>query len=294
MHIRNKLYPYPILAETYKNYDYIDSHFDIIANQEMKKDRLVLRFQPILNNKDLENLIENGSAEFVVHIESVITSYRKLLNVPKNGCSCEILADDIEDVVSVCPFIIAKKDIPNYKNQQFNKVYEGFSFDIEKGNILAIGQEYEFPIEKEMDEYSKLPSIFVVTPIKDEKEKDMKINIGGDRINIQLPLKSYAQFNKSKLNDAYAPIVHSMLIIPALLKCFEELKSKAYQGMYWEISSRRWYRVIEKALKKHNIELSEDTIHQIDSFEKAQLLFEDTINRGLMNLFNLDLQTEEE
>ena len=294
MHIRNKLYPYPILAETYQNYDYIDSHFDIVTNYEMKKDRLILKFQPVLNNKGLDELIQKGKAEFVVHIESVITSYRRLISVPKAGCEHEILADEIEDIVTVCPFIIAKCPIKAYQNKQFNKVYEGFTFDIEKGNILAIGLEYEFPIEKEMDEYSKLPSIFVVTPIKNDKEKDMKINIDGDRINIQLPLKSFTQFTKSQLNDAYAPIVHSMLIIPALLKCFEELKVKAYQESYWEISSRRWYRVLERALKKHDIELSEENIQQLDSFECAQLVFDNTTNRGLMNLFNLDLQMEED
>ena len=294
MHIRNKLYPYPILAETYKNYDYIDSHFDIIVDHEMEKDRLTLKFHPVLNNDDLQSLIDCGKISFVAHLESTITSYRKLITVPKEGCETTISADDVEGEISVCSFIIANCDIPNYKNKQFNEVYSGFSFDIEKGNVLAIGLEYEFPIEKEQDEYSKVPSIFVVTPIKDEKETDMKIDINNDRINIQLPLKSFAQFTKSKLNEAYSPIVHSMLIVPALMKCFEELKIKKFSGEFWEISSRRWFKVIQKALKKYDIELTEENADSIESFECTQIIFDNTINRGLMNLFSLDLKMEED
>jgi len=73
-----------------------------------------------------------------------------------------------------------------------------------------------------------------------------------------------------------------MIVIPALMKCFEDMKSKPDE--FYTFEDRRWFRVIKKAMKKQNIELSEDTILSIDAFVVAQKLMDNTTNRAILQI----------
>ena len=48
-------------------------------------------------------------------------------------------------------------------------------------------------------------------------------------------------------NPNAQPVLHSMLIIPALIKCIEELKQKLIH--IYEYEERRWFKVLNKAAK---------------------------------------------
>ena len=152
MHIKAKLYPYPILADF--NNDYIDSQFNIAVIVQSYPNELCLEFRPELNNSGIKTLINNNQAYYAVHIECALTSFRKLVIIPTDGLVYKIPADCIEGPISFCPFIIAKTDIVNYSNEKFNTDYEGIVFDIEAGNIIAIGQEVQTRVEKEDDNFA--------------------------------------------------------------------------------------------------------------------------------------------
>lgn len=280
MHIKAKLYPYPVLANF--NDDYKNSKFNIISTLQFFPNEVVLQFKPVLENQGIQKLINDGKAIFVAHIESALTSYRKIVKMQGEGAEFRIPAESIEGLISICPFIIATQDINGYVNEDFNPDYEGATFDLEKGNILAIGQEVQTRIEKENDDLANVPSIFAVTEIKDVDKKDIIINNTNNKINVQLPKDSFFEFKLAMNNPNSMAVIHSMIIIPALMKCFDDMKSKPEDLYIYE--DRRWFRALKKALRKINVELTEDTILSLDSFTIAQKLMDNTTNRAILSI----------
>lgn len=287
MHIKAKLYPYPVLT-TFNN-DYIDSFFDVSIEEEKTEKEITLKFTPSLTNEELGNLIESGEALFIAHIECSYTSFRKIVQIPTSGTAITISANRIAEVLNICPFIVAAGDIFSYTNKKFNAEYDGASFDLEKGSIMAIGYEKVYRIEKEDDEVANVPSIFSVTEILDQRQKDIIIDYTGDKIGIRLPSPVYRKFVTQNSNNPNAqPVLHAMLIIPALIKSLEEVKHSGVD--YYQYEERRWFRAIQKAAKKLDIEISEETISSIDSFELAQKLMHNTTSNGIVNLNKVALE----
>lgn len=281
MHIKAKLYPYPVLASF--NNDYLDSSFDIEVEEIITEKEITLKFTPKLDNEELANVIRSNDASFVVHIECAFTCFRKLVEVPFEGKAITISANRVEEVMHLCPFIVADRDIYDYKNSKFNAEYEGVSFELDKGSIMAIGFEKVIRIEKEDDDLANVPSIFSVTEIIDPKVTDIVIDYSSDKIGLRLPSPVYRKFVTQNSNNPNAqPVLHAMLIIPALIKCLEEVKHSGED--YYLYEERRWFRSIQKAAKKLNIDLSEENIVNIDTFDVAQKIMKNTTANGIINL----------
>ncbi len=281
MHIKAKLYPYPVLASF--NNDYLDSSFDIETEETVGEKEITFKFMPKLNNEELANLIRSNDASFIVHIECTLTCFRTIVEVPFEGCTVTISANKVEEVMQLCPFIVATRDVYNYKNSKFNAEYEGISFELDKGSIMAIGLEKVLRIEKENDDLANVPSIFSVTEIIDPKVTDIVIDYSGDKIGIRLPSTAYRKFVTQNSNNPNAqPVLHAMLIIPALIKCLEEVKHSGED--YYSYEERRWFRSILKAAKKLNIDINEENIFDIDTFDLAQKLMNNTTINGIVNL----------
>jgi len=281
MRIKAKLYPYPVLASF--NNDYIDSAFDIEVEETITEKEIIFKFIPKLENEGLAELIHSNDATFVVHIECSFTCFRRVVEIPFEGKSVTISANKIEEVINLCPFIVAARDIYDYKNTKFNSEYEGVSFELDKGSIMAIGYEKVIRIEKENDDLANVPSIFSVTEIIDTRITDIVIDYSGDKIGLRLPTKVYRKFVTQNSNNPNAqPVLHAMLIIPALIKCLEEVKHSGDE--YFTYENRRWFRAIVKAAKKLNIEINEDSIVNIDTFDLAQKIMNNTTSNGIINL----------
>ena len=290
MRIKAKLYPYPVLAPTFNN-DYVDSDFNIEITSQVLPSEIILNFIPILSNKGLKKLIDEQKANFIVHIECAMTSYREIIRINEDGLEYRIPADKIEGMIYFCPFIIATENIDNYSNEKFNKDYEGITFNIEKGNILAIGQEASLFAEKENDDLSNVPSVFAVTDVKDPERKGIVIDNTGNKINIQLPEDDFNKFKIDMNNPAAISIIHSMIIVPAIMKCLEDLKNPE---LFMQYSEKRWARALKKAIIKLGYEFNTESITSLNSFEIAQKIMDNTICRGINDIQNIAIKQEED
>ena len=75
-----------------------------------------------------------------------------------------------------------------------------------------------------------------------------------------------------------------MIIIPALIYTFETLRREGTS----EYEYRRWYKSIERALRKNEMELNNDLLESIPSFEIAQKLLDLPIDNALEALVSHD------
>ncbi|MGN1222785.1 MAG: hypothetical protein ACI4T1_01485 [Christensenellales bacterium] len=283
MHIRAKLYPYPLLESCFGQEDYIDSSFNILVEHKNNLDSVELKFTPVLINAGIQKLIDEGNAYFAVHIECHLTSFRDLYRVGKE-LILKLDANDVEGFVNICTFIIANNNLREYTNDKFNEDYAGTRFDIEKGNILAIGDSYELEINKVQDNLGNMQSIFGLIESKNENEKDIKIDLSRDKINIVLPKNEFIEFKTMMRTRANHAVLHSMILVPALMQAIDEMKKRVQNNNLYEIEEKKWYRSIVKAAENLGIIIDEENILELPNFETAQKLIANTINRGILNL----------
>ncbi len=278
MDIRYKLYPYPVLSAATD--DYRDGQFIFKVQKELGIREIILKISLELENESLSELIQAGKAEYVIHIECPYTSYREALRFQDTEYVRKIPEKNLNGKVSVCAFLVAKVNIKNYINKGWNEVYKGLAFDLERGSILAIGGQYDLYVVKEMENLAKVPSIFTICRSAADNEEEMKIDIADHKIAITLSSEGFQNYKLLAAMPHYIPVLHSLLILPALIYVFETLLREGIE----DFETRRWFRVLEKTLKKDKIILNQDTLNNIPSYELAQKLLDLPIQKALSEM----------
>lgn len=278
MDIRYKLYPYPMLAADMD--DYIDSSFSFAVSIEKEIREIKFSFDLKLKNDGLAQMIESGKAEYLIHIECPQTCYRHALKIADTSCIHRISESDLNGRVSLCAFIVAKEDISSYHNSSFNPDYEGASFSIERGSILAIGGQYTLNIVKDTEELAKIPSIFTICKRAADTGDGMEIDLDGDKIAITLSSESFSTYKNLASYLNYQPAFHAMLIMPALIYVFETLRRESID-LY---NDKRWFTAISKTLKRYDVMLNTETLENTPSYTLAQKILNLPVDRALTTL----------
>ncbi len=287
MDIRSRLYPYPVLSDSTD--DYTVSSFAFELDIRKGPCELIFSVKMMLNDTVLQNMIQNNEAQFLIHIECPYTAYRVALCFTEDFFERHILEKNLNGKVSVCGFVVAKKDIRNYSNPAFNSDYNGLKFDIDKGGILAVGGQYNMIVTKETEDLAKIPSIFTICRCASDSDNSMKIDIDGDKIAVNLCNEDFQNYKLLSCSPSFLPVFHSMLIMPSLIYIFETLRREGTENY----ETRRWYQAIRKTLGKYEITLNEESLAQYPSFELAQKLLELPVNKAFSSLvaFN-DMEDE--
>ena len=288
MDIRRRLYPYPVLSDMTN--DYVNSSFsmELEASQGIKEICFIISLQ--LENKEIEQLISDDEAEYVIHIECSCTSYRTVIKTDERKIQKRIPEHKLNGKVTICAFIVAKKGIPQYHNSSFNKDYGDMHFSLNRGNIIGIGGQINIEVTKEVEELSKIPSIFTICRCAADIDESMKFDITGEKIAITLFYKSFENYKVLSGFSAMLPVLHSMLIVPALIYTFEMLRKEGIS----EFEDLRWFKSIKRTLNKNNMILNEELLDTIPSFELAQKSLDLPINRAFDTLVSMDTTDEEE
>ncbi|MCM1579324.1 MAG: hypothetical protein NC078_11050 [Ruminococcus sp.] len=286
MDIRRRLYPYPVLSSATD--DYIGSSFDFEIKAEKGLREICLSVTFSLSDSHIQELINEGKAKFALHIECPHTAFRTVLMTDGETMSRNIPEHKLNGKVSVCAFITVVSQTLNYTNSAFNEDYEGISFELRKGNIIAVGGQVNIEITKETEELAKIPSIFTVCRSAEDAEDGMKINIDGEKIVLTLSDKSFRNYKILAGDPLMLPVIHSVLIVPALIYTFETLK-KDGTGEY---ENQRWYKSIEKNLLRSNIKLNSELLENVPSYELAQKSLDLPVDRAFEALASYDISDE--
>ena len=243
MRAKNRLSPYPILT----NYtdDYKNGSFQAYINAYEEYGKLCIHVEFELDSQYLQNLITQGDAEFLIHLECPSTSYRERISGNKKIYTKTIPIDLITDVLEANTFIVASKDGVEYSSDSFNDDYKGFKFKVCKNEILAIGDSAKITIKNDTRELESLPSIIKIIKV-DNAEKAMAIDTDGDDIKIKLSEKVCDNY-KAVGNSVYSKTAFSLVIFPALLVVLTRMVSNYADS---DISDRRWYQIVEKKLEE--------------------------------------------
>ncbi len=259
MNINDKRYPYPVLTPNGDDYD--KSEFDIDLEVMKTPDEITLTLSPTLKNDGLKKLIAiENKAKIIVHIESPKTVFRRTYDVQMPICDkasekentvVTINAADLSGTVSVCPFIVATEDIPDYTNESFNPDYECEAFSIDCGAVLAEGRQRTFVADTSREALATVASIFSVVKCVSNDCKTFRNDFSGEKIRISMPEEMFSQYGTLKDTEEDREALWAMVFVPALVEVLATLAAerRCNDEVFSEYQGRRWYRAIDKALR---------------------------------------------
>lgn len=290
MEIKYKLYPYPVLWD--KNDDYKKpSKFSVEVEPKEDFKNIKLKINFLLKDKEIEKLIKENKAEYVVHIEGTSTYFREIISTKETEINYVLKDRDILGRLQVNFFILAKQDIKDYRNDNFNEDYSSETFNLKKGNIIAIADGYRFDIEKNDDELGKISSIFSICKKETVEQTGMTIDMGYEKIRIGLNITDYVNYSQLSQNPNKVDSVNSIIIFPALIYIFEQLKKDFNETDYTEY---KWFRALENIFKKNGEELNKGLLENEISIDLAQRVLNYPIERAFNSLINEDEGDDEE
>lgn len=283
MDIKYRLYPHPVLWD--KNDDYKNSSFNCEINLKRDIKKFILDLDFRLQNKEIEELIKNGQAEYILHIESPASTYREVKKSKMTKVSIVLGDEHLLGKISLCPFIVAKQNIEYFKNSDLNEDYDGVTFNLSKGTIIAIGTQQTFKVDKENEDLSQVPSIFTICKKETVEEMPMEIELNDNKIRITLNKVDYENYF---MNVKTKPtVVNAFLIYPSLIFAFERIKENVN-----EYEEFRWFNALSNMFVKYGMTLDEDLVKSKTSIELAQKVMSLPISKALLDI-GITLDDEE-
>ena len=272
MKMNNRSFNYPVLAEGIN--DYKNCAFEADYNFSQSADAIILNFNFDTDCAEINNLIQRGAAEFVIHLECATTIFRKILKSARGEFSAEINLSRVKNVLEIVAFIIMKNDIENFSCKDWSADFYGLKFNLAKGNILAYKTLASLKIPDNPDNFAGEESIFTVCRMVDA-ENFFDVDFEGERIKIILSAAEYDFFVNANENLEVQPLVNSLVILPALIYVLEELQTEGALEIY---ETKDWFISLKNNYGADFV----DDLQNEDLFELAQKL----INLPLARAFD--------
>jgi len=258
----NREYPHPVLGIGDAVAGEFKVHLSVKAGQE------TVRIEPVfeLDNDDLNTVIAEGKAAFAAQVYCRGTMYRDLIKSEKAVAKPVMIpTPKLRDRVEVDFFVCATETIPEYVNSASHSDYSGYTFNIEKGEILAYGGQGVFNANKTPEELKAISAFMNID--KYDKENGPIYNFyDSEKITIRLPENDYLMYQHIVNNPFVANILHSSVVLPALMDAIDVLQSGT--GDY---SERSWHRILEKMVE----ETKQDNLMKI-----GQKILDNPVNRA--------------
>lgn len=279
MEIKNRLFPYPVLCV--ENDDYENCSFDI--NTKVKEDinDIVLDFDIRLeNNKELQWLIRDGYAQFVIHIECSSTAFRTMVTSVSTKKTVRIPKSRVNNAISLLGMIIAEKDIVGFKSNLLNEDYDE-EINFNRGAILAYRNLPKVYVTKNYEELAGDNSFFTVikrTDIEEAESLPVVYDITDAKIKILVSEKTYDEYIKYHANLTMQPLLNTLLVMPAIAHMVDELRNcgdiERFKPLYW-------FQKISKSCKLQGKDFVNDIIDSdLPCVEVAQAMLQMPIERA--------------
>lgn len=282
MNISKRLYTYPVLSE--ETTDYVGKEFGVTMKYEMSTvSDIEFDFEFELNSEYLQELIKNKEAEFMIHAECSSTAYRNAFRSPNKRICFEIPLQLVNGTIELVAFIVAKKNIKKYSSKEWCDDFDGLSFDLEKGSILAYRNLENIEVTKDYEDFTDSNSIVSIVKKFSDKPIPSDVNLESNRIKIGLYEKDYDEYSKKvKHNPETIPVLNTMIILPALVYAFDELK---YEENIEKYSGRNWFISLEKAFEKRGKKFKEELLDEDKTgYSLAQEVMELPLGKSLSQL----------
>ncbi len=223
-------YPYPVVG----NENDVEGRFVVTKFiRTTDPDNTRFDFEYEVTNGTLVALIAEHKAVFMAQVECSSTFFRKAFSSTEVIGSFQVGTNELREKVTIRFYVCAVTDIQDYLPEGSHPDYAGFGFDIEKGDVLAVGGSTSFIAEKTFDPLrAPVDSLFRIKPGKNLNEAQPEFD--QEKIVIVLPeddYKLYLDAMGRKMNDN----IHATVVYPVLVEALNLMKFDPtdYEGLTW-------------------------------------------------------------
>lgn len=301
MHIGNRNFPYPVLNKNELLSDYVAEstfklEFDvgedgapIVQNGEVVFKKLCYT----ITDASLIELLKQGKMKGAFIVECSASVFRSIFDISDTPYDLRIPANKINGNVVASCYLYATEDIADFKSAGFISEYAGYSFDVDKFDILAVDDGFRFRIELDPTVDDKVASIFTV--VKKEGDSDIMTYENKDKnIVIYLPAVYYGSYDNIKTRRECNNIAFAMLAIPVLAACLDEVYAN-YDSMEDILDGHPWFNAVCISYKrKTGDDLVYEVFEGMNKLELAQIVLNSASCNGIMDFGNMLLGNMEE
>lgn len=291
MNITNRLFTYPVLSPD--KWDYQNSIFAVDYENHMDGvNSLKLSFDIAMTCPEIEQLIMSGQAEYVIHLECSTTAFREVITSISPHIEYIIPISRISGSFDAVAFVILKEDVKDFSCADWDEDFSSMSFNLDHGSILAYQNLPGLNITKDYEEFTSAGSLFTVFHRVTEDCEPAEIYLDSNKIRIGLCSADFDLYKRYSAIDSLQSVFHCMVILPALVYVFGELKLEGGEETY---QSREWFLSLEKAYEKRGLNfLGEIESEEKSAFMLAQQAMELILNKAFNQIALFYSQLEEE
>ena len=171
---------------------------------------------------------------------------------------CKIPSNLVKDKIYLAAFIVLRRD-KNFFCGDWNEDFDGLSFDLPKGSILAYKNFPPLTLAEDPNLFKNVGSIFSVYRKLDD-DSPLEFNATPQKIKIGLNSKDYALYRRYCDNPTLQPILNALIILPLLVALFNDLKQdpQEHESDAWFLSPAAAYR--RRKLNFKELLASEDSL----------------------------------
>lgn len=239
-------YPYPVIR-TYTE-DYRTTVFEGALTVNLQPDYYLVRPAFEINNAGIADMIESGQMTYAIEIQSPATWYRKLFPVKENK-AFRLDPTWIHERVELIPCIVATTRITGFTNEDFEEEYKGIFYDINAGDVIAIGEARSFEALYQDDIIKNGTSPVTITRSDDAKE--ISCDYSNSLIEITLPADPHERYMECGMKAEKYSTMNAILSIPALVEAISIIAHDVeYPDDASGFESKAWYKTIVVNLKR--------------------------------------------
>lgn len=265
----SRSFPHPVLDPSATDYPNCGIQF----RADMYSSPSAYRFEVSadLGSETLQAEIESGNAIFAVQVDCRWTCFREVYRFTSPGVSIEIPEGRLRGSVWLRPYIVAQREF-TLASEEFDKLFKGMSFPIERGYVLGWDNPIEFDAIKSLDDLKNISSVLQI--VRSRKEGvPIEYSLNGEKIEIHLPKADYEAFSLYKNHPAFRDSLMCMLAMPAIACATEaHLRDDNLQT--------RWSRVIERRINEYRATGNNEE----DPWKLAQIMLDLPISRAMQSI----------
>lgn len=270
----NRLYPHPVLGIG----DDVTGSIEVELRVSSSGKEIEIAPSFKIVNEALQNLIEKKQAMFVSHLYCRGTMYRDVFKSEKNiNDAIKIISHKLNGEVEIDFFICANESIASYSSKEFNTDYSGYSFSVDKGDILAYAGKGKFFANKSPEELKSISALMNIDSTG-KSNHAMFNDYAGDKITIMLCKEDYENYQIVKRSVLWVNILLSCIVLPALTEALHYISTEEAN----DYSDKRWHIVLsdikEKSKDNSEMEMAQSILDQPNnrSFTTIKQLIEET------------------
>jgi hypothetical protein len=271
-------FPHPVLGVG----DAVGPKPPVKAQISEEKDDFVINLSVDIHNEDILKLIHDEYAAFVCEIDCPATFYREIFYPKETTFEIRVKRKDVAKRVHIDFTVTAMKCIKNYTNSEFHPDYQGFSFDLDPGDLLALVKMH-YDADIKYDKLQSAGSFMTIVPGHDEKNTVYYLR--NSKIEIQLPQTLYDDYRVSFNGPGkHVTIFHSSIVLNALVFALLNYDDEELGNTLWARTLK--YRIeLEPRLRMYSDVLENKDPMKIMEF--AQALLDDPYKKLLESMHDL-------